>query len=204
MHKILLSILLAGLIWSACTKSDAPDGGFDTPVFLVGLEADSIGGLYTAGLDGVYLFTRVERGDDRVLVMSGTFADASCATGSCPGSVRFEFRNANMENFAKPDSLFGIDQFWEYKSPFSDTFALHTVAIQLVTPSGDVYRSDILPQPQDTSSRFLIVNSERWESNERGESTWKMDVSFSFSLFSTETFQEKKVLGSGVIGVAYR
>lgn len=204
MHKILFSILLAGLIWSACTKADAPDNGFDSPVFSVGLEADSVGGLYTAGLDGIYLFTRVEQGDDRVLVMSGAFADASCATGNCPGSVRFEFRNANMENNALPIEIFGIDQFWEYKSPLSDTFALHTVAIQLVTPGGEVFRSDIRPQPQDTSSRFLIEDSEPWENNERGELTWKMKVNFNCSLFSTETFLEKEVFGSGVIGVAYK
>lgn len=204
MHKILFPILLACVFWSACSKTDIPGDGSETPVFSVGMDGDSIGASYTAGLNGIYLFTRVEQGDDRVLVMSGTFADASCATGNCPGSVRFEFRNVNQENSALPIEIFGIDQFWEYKSPLSDTFALHTVAIQLITAYGEVFRSDIFPQDTSFISSFLIEDAEPWENNERGELTWKMKVNFNCALFSTETFQEKEVFGSGVIAVAYR
>lgn len=206
MHKTLFFILLAGIVWSACSKSDLPGDGSETPVFSVGLDGDTIGGAFTAGLNGIYLFTRVERGADNVLVMSGAFADASCPAGNCPGSVRFEFRNATQESNALPLEIFGIDQFWEYKSPLSDTFALHTVAIQLITPSGEVFRSDILPQSQDTSfvPRFLIEDSESWEMNERGELTWKMNVNFNCSLYSTASFLEKQMFGAGVIAVAYR
>ncbi|GEM_PF-1085984 len=206
--RLLISITLAATIWSACCKSEPPDGGFDTPVFSVGFEADSntTAGM-TAGVDGKYLFTRVEQGSDNVLVMSGAFADADCPIGNCPESVKFEFKNEWLENFVRPDSIFAVDQSWEYKSPLSDSFALHTVVIQWVTPNGSVLRSDQLPQPQDTSgslSHFIILDSEPWETNERGEKTWKMHVDFSCWLFDSIQNQEQKIMGSGVIAVGYR
>lgn len=208
MRNILIPITLVAMIWSACSKSDPPGGGFDSPVFSVGFEAppDSGFGL-TAGLNGTYLFTKVEGGtvSNRVLVMSGAFADASCPAGDCPGSVKFEFKNEWLENFVRPDSIFGYDQSWEYQSPLNDT--LYNVTIQWVTPEGSVLRSDILPQPQDTSgslSHFIILDSEPWEMNERGEKTWKMNVDFSCWLFDSIQSQERRIMGSGVIAVGYR
>jgi len=209
MRKILLFIPLAAIIWSACSKSDIPDQGSDTPVFMLGFE-DSLNGngyALTAGVGGNYLFTRVDRGSDNVLVMSGAFADAGCPSGDCPGSVKFQFRNTWFENFVLPEEIFGADQSWEYKSPLSDTLALHTVAIQWVTNEGTVLRSDILPQPQDTFgalSHFTILNSEGWETNERGETTWKMKVDFTCWVFDSILGQERRILGNGVIGVGYR
>ncbi|MFN0176269.1 MAG: hypothetical protein ACKVU0_16605 [Saprospiraceae bacterium] len=208
--RLLIPITFATIIWSACSKSEPPDGGFGSPVFSVGIEAPPDSGVgLTAGLDGTYLFTRVERGSDGTspLVMSGAFADASCPAGDCPGSVKFEFTNEWLENFVRPDSIFAIDQSWEYKSPLSDSFALHTVSIQWVKTDGSVLRSDLLVQPQDTFgslSYFTILASEPWEVNERGEKTWKMNVDFSCWLLDPIQGQERKVIGSGVIAVGYR
>ncbi len=194
------------MIWSACSKSDPPDGGFDSPVFFIGFEAPPSSGFdLTAGLDGTYLFTQVERSSNGVLVMSGAFSDADCPSGDCPESVKFEFNNEWQENFARPDSIFGIDQSWEYKSPLNDS--LYKVTIQWVTPDGSILRSDILPQPQDTSgslSQFIILDSEPWEMNERGEKTWKMNVEFSCWLWDSVQSQQQRIIGSGVIAVGYR
>ncbi|MFN0034230.1 MAG: hypothetical protein ACKVUS_04130 [Saprospiraceae bacterium] len=206
MRKILLPISLAALLWSACSKSEFPSGGFENPVFRTGFEADPPVS-WTAGEGGAYLFTRVEQGEGNVLVMSGAFADAGCPMGDCPGSMRFEFRNEWPESFVRPDSIFKAGKSWTYKSPFDDSLSLHTVALQWVMPDGAVFRSDILPQPQDssgTSPHFNILHSEPWEKNERDEATWKMDVSFSCWLFDTVHQKERKILGSGVIAVGYR
>lgn len=206
MRKIWLPILLSGLLWSACSKPEVPVGGFETPIFWLSFGVDSLVSSKTAGVDGTYLFTSVDRGADGVLVMSGAFTDADCPNGNCPGSIRFEFRNDQAENFVTPGELFRPDQEWAYKSPLSDSLALHTVAIQWVTPEGNVLRSDLIPQPSDTffMSKFRILNSEPWEKNERGESTWKMELFFTSWLFDTLQGQERRITGSGVIAVGYR
>jgi len=210
MKKLLIPMALAAMIWSACSKENVPDSGSDTPVFMVRFE-DSISGpgnVFTAGLGRTYLFTRVERGSDNVLVMSGAFADAGCPAGDCPGSLKFQFRNIGVENFVNPIEIFGSDQSWEYKSPLSDSLALHTVSIQWVTQQGAIFRSEIIPQPQDSSgsslSHFRILNSQLWEINERGEDTWKMEVDFSCLVFDSLQQEERKIIGSGVIAVGYR
>jgi len=205
--RLLIPITLAAMIWSACSKSELPDGGFDSPVFFVGFEADSnmIADM-TAGVDGKYLFTRVERGADNVLVMSGAFADASCPTGDCPGSVRFDFRNINTENTTEAASIFEEGTNWEYRpNNNQDTLQHFTVGIRWVTPNGSVLRSDLIPQPQTfDSSFFRILSSRDWELNERGETTWKMDIDFSCWLFDSIQSQQRKIMGSGVIAVGYR
>lgn len=206
MRKIWLPILLSGLLWSACSKLEVPDSGFETPVFGLSFDADSVITSKIAGEDGTYLFTRVDRDADGVLVLTGAFANSDCPNSDCPGSVRFEFRNDQTENFVTPNELFRPDQEWAYKSPLSDSLALHTVAIQWVTPEGNVLRSDLIPQPSDTFfvSEFRVLNSEPWGKNERGESTWKMELFFSCWLFDALQGQERRIMGSGTIAVGYR
>lgn len=208
MKKILLFIATAALFWSACSTSEPIDGGFDTPVFSISMEIDSnTNTALTAGKDGRYLFTRVERGADDVLVMSGALADASCPEGNCPGSIKFVFRNEWQEDFVRPDVIFAADKFWDYKSPLDDSLAQKKVAVQWILPNGSVLRSDLLPQPQDTFgslSHFLILDSEPWEINERGETTWKMTIDFTCWMLDSSQNQSQKISGSGVIAVGYR
>lgn len=209
MRKFLLPISLATLFWSACKKAELPDGSFNDPIFFTAFETDSTGISMTAGKNNTYHFTRVERDTNEVLAMSGAFADASCPTGDCPGSIRFEFRNTNQENFAQPDLIFAGGQSWEYKSPFDTLPSLHKVSIRWVQPNGTILRSDLLLQPQDSSggslSHFNILASEPWEQNEHGEMTWKMDVQFSCWLFdSIQQHPEVRIFGGGVIAVGYR
>jgi len=200
---LLTLMALATTIWPACSKDEPPEAGFDTPVFSVGFEADSSSNAsLTAGKDGIYLFTRVGPDPFNVLVMSGAFADAGCPTGDCPGSVKFEFRNEWLENFVRPELIFSSDRFWEYKASPTDS-SLNTVAIQWVKPNGNVLRSDRSIQ-LDTFSHFIILKSEPWETNERGEKTWKMNVDFSCWMFDSTQNQDQKIMGSGVIAVGYR
>ena len=206
MKKILLFIAPAAIIWFACCKDDVPDDGFSSPVFMVDFESDSImmNTSLTAGVGGVYLFTRGEQDPDDVLVMSGTFADANCPAGDCPGSVRFEFRNLTTGSITDPSVIFQDGVNWNYNPHFSDSLELNTVAIRWVMPDGKVFRSDISPQPQPPDTAFFrILGSERWELNERGEPTWKMGVDFSCTLFDSIQGQQRKIMGSGVIAVAY-
>lgn len=207
MQKIGVFIALASLLWAACTTSDVPDGGLDVPVFHINIDSvgssDSVG--LTAGLDGIYLFTKVTRGSDSVFVLSGTFADAKCPSGDCPGSVRFEFRNDHAENFIEPDFLFNSGQNWIYKTPFtSDPPWYNTVAVRWETSDGTVLRSDIFQPQQDSSVFFSVQNAGPWEPNERGEKTWKMEVNFSCWMIDSIQITQRKVFGNGVIAVAYR
>jgi hypothetical protein len=204
MRKILFFIAFAATIWSDCKTSDPPDGGFDSPVFMVGME-DSIRTDLTAGVNGTYLFTRVKQGSDKILVMSGAFANASCPAGDCPESVQFEFRNSELGNSAVADLIFQEGANWRYRPDLTnDSLQLHTVAIQWVKPNGSVLRSDLILQAQSDSGYFRILSSEPWALNERGETTWKMNIDFSCWMFDSIQSQPYKIIGSGVIAVGYR
>ncbi|MFN0213742.1 MAG: hypothetical protein ACKVT2_05750 [Saprospiraceae bacterium] len=208
MKKKLLFIATVALFWSACSTSEPIDAGFDTPVFSISMEIDSnTNTSLTAGKNSVYHFTRVDQGADSILVMSGAFADASCPEGNCPGSVKFVFRNEWQEDFVRPDVIFAADKFWDYKSPLDDSLSLEKLAVQWVLPDGTVLRSDQLSQPQDTFgslSHFVILDSEPWEINERGETTWKMTIDFTCWMLDSIKNEEQKIRGSGVIAVGYR
>lgn len=94
MKKISIWILLSVLLFPACKKGSLPPDSIGNPVFFVQFDTDSIiGQTVTAGLNDIYLFTRVEKGADQVITSYNTFADANCPDGDCPGSLRFEFRS---------------------------------------------------------------------------------------------------------------
>lgn len=205
MRNILFILTVSVVIWSACSRPDNPDPVDETPVFSLAITSDSTDTSWTAGVNGRYLFTRVNRGADNVLVMSGAFADASCPTGDCPGSFRFEFRNSTTENFAEPQALFFDGASWDYRSNFNDPPWLKTVAVQWVKPNGVLLRSDFSPQPIDSfNNYFNVLGGERWEANELGDSTWKMDVNFSCWLYDSIHTQETRVFGTGTIAVGYK
>lgn len=206
MHKILIFIVLAVLIWSACSKSDLPDPVLEDPVFMVNIDSTAEGpASVTAGKDGVYLFTQVQPGFNDILVLSGTFADSKCSTGNCPGSLGFEFWNEWSEDFVRPDTLFR-DGFWPYYWLINPDIQTQRVAVRWVRSDGTVFRSDIsLQPPAQDSIYFRVFKSGAWENNENGEKTWKMGIDFACHLFdSTQQSQAKFVTGKGVIAVAYR
>lgn len=207
MYRILAYIALAAIIWSSCKADEPGEDMIETPVFKVQIQPgifnpDADSAAYVAGVDGIYLFTGVKRENDQVLVMSGAFASVNCPTGDCPGSVRFEFRNENEGNMVEPDSLFFSDQLWVFKSPFQNPPYFHTVKIHWVTPDGRTLLSDVFPQ--DSSTFFRVLNPGPWESNEKGEKTWKMSIDFSCIMLDSLSSNEQPVRGSGVIAVAYK
>lgn len=206
MGKIFFSVLLASVIWSACSKSEIPDSGSGDPVFWLNLNVE--GGdsaLFTAGKDQIYLYTAFNRDTSEVQVMSGTFADVNCPSSTCPGSARFDLRSESVEpNISEPYFLFGPDFDWKYKSPSTNPPFFGTVAIRWVTPSGNVFKSDASFSNDSTFASFKILKSEPWEANERGETTWKMDVSFSCMVLDSMLNQDRFLTGNGVIGVSYR
>jgi len=205
MGKILFSILLASVIWSACSKSDILDGGSGDPVFWLRLNVEAgDSASFTAGLNNIYLYSEVNQDSDQVLVMSGTFADVTCPGSNCPGTARFDFRNTSIEpSLSEPNSLFGPDFNWVYKSPMISPPFFGTVAIRWVTPSGNIFTTDFSAQ-DSTNFKFKILDSEPWELNERGENTWKMNVNFSCLALDSMQNQERLLTGSGVIAVGYR
>jgi hypothetical protein len=205
MGKIFFSVLLASVIWSACSKSEIPDGGSGNPVFWLRLNAEGADtAFYTAGLNNIYLYSEVNRDTDEVVVMSGTFADVNCPNSTCPGSARFDFRNISTEpTVSEPNFLFGPDYNWIYKSPSTNAPFLGTVAIRWVTPSGNIYKSE-LSQDSTSGSTFEVLESEPWELNERGETTWKMLINFSCQALDSMQNQVRYLSGNGVIAVGYR
>ncbi len=111
MQKLLFPTLAICLILAACSKTQAPSG-FNDPVFMVTYQ-DTTSKTITAGLNGVYLFTKYTL-QNGVFQSTNTFADATCPTGDCPSSLSFEFREliqidsaffAGVYDYTLPDSL---------------------------------------------------------------------------------------------------
>lgn len=205
MRNILFFIAFAAMTWSACQKSEIPPGGTEDPVFSLSIGNTIDSNQLTAGVNGIYLFTKVDRGADEVLVMSGAFADADCPDGDCPGSVQFVFRSENTEpGVPEPQYVFGPNFPWAFKSPEVDTPFLRTVTIQWVRDDGVLLRSDFVPQPDSLTTYFKVLGSSDWELNEKGEKTRKMDVDFACWMWDSIQGFGTKVFGTGVIAVGYR
>ncbi|HAD14409.1 MAG TPA: hypothetical protein DCF33_18460 [Saprospirales bacterium] len=193
----LLSLFLTG---SACTAypPDPVDGSED-PVFVANFTTDSTYA-YQAGVNDLYLFTRVERPSE-ILVMSGSFAKVKCQDDDCPGNLKFEFWNDNFEDFvSSPDSLFR-PRLWRLQDFQSNE--LRKAAIQWTDSKGRVFRSDWHQGFQDSTS-VIITASEPWELNERGDKTWKLDIQFFCFMMDSLQTTEERINGSAVIAVAYR
>jgi hypothetical protein len=203
MKKIWFPLLMATLIWNACNPVEFPDGVLENPVFSVSLTPDTQY-QWVAGLNDHYLFTGVKKDVDSILQLSGTFASLFCPSGECGNSIRFEFLNNTVANVEEPALLFGPNTEWPYRFVQNDSL-LGTVAIQLVSKEGRLYRSDFISQ-QDSNfvGHFFVESSEPWEKNERGEQTWKMTINFNCLLQNLQTQEVRNVQGQGVIGVAYQ
>lgn len=128
MQKLLLSALAACFIITACSKTQAPSG-FNDPVFMVTYQDTTLTTI-TAGLNGVYLFTKYTL-QNGVFHSTNTFADATCPTGDCPGSLSFEFREliqidsaffAGVYDYTLPDSLAAISGGYQGSIAWGDIF----------------------------------------------------------------------------------
>ncbi len=105
-------LLSIALLWTACKKEEQPPPLSEDPVFMVEFDLDTITGqsqLLTAGLDGVYLFTRF-MADGQEITCAGSFAKSDCPDGDCPRSLTFEFRSELTDVF-EPDSVFHLGGF---------------------------------------------------------------------------------------------
>ncbi|TNE64833.1 MAG: hypothetical protein EP344_03405 [Bacteroidetes bacterium] len=98
-RKLLPVLPGLGLLFHACSP-DAPEPVTEDPVFSISYVLNGQTGQITAGLDGVYLFTRAEKDLDSVWQCSGSFADVGCLSANCPGSFRFTWRSTQpADNF---------------------------------------------------------------------------------------------------------
>ncbi|MBL7828339.1 MAG: hypothetical protein JNJ57_17035 [Saprospiraceae bacterium] len=111
MHKLLVSTLCTLLVLAACRKTEF-DSEVNNPVFFTGISlqnGDTLG--YTAGIDGIYHFTFIEKELDKWRSING-FSATDCPKSDCPNSLRFEFlmndtvdpSNWHSLPFAAPDS----------------------------------------------------------------------------------------------------
>lgn len=108
----LLPILLGLLGLGACRKSELPPDMTENPYFKGEflLELDS-NRLLEAGRNNRYLFTRAADSGSNLRIMWGAFAPATCPTGDCVGSLRFEFYSQRDPGLS-PEQLFRPDSGW--------------------------------------------------------------------------------------------
>lgn len=205
MNKLFFVIVAFALFWSACSKDPSTDGGSETPVFFLHLdEIDGDTAGLIAGKNGIYLFTDIKKDSMNVLEMSGRFADVACPDGSCGNSVKFRFKNNNLENFVTFDGLFNTNPVWDYAIRYTG-FNYRTVTVEWNKPDGTFLSTEVFEQPQDSSLYYFhVTDPVTYDANEKGQPTFKMYVDFSCILWNPNTFEGHIVRGNGVIGVAYQ
>lgn len=106
------------------------------------------------------------------------------------------------------DSTFGVVDF--FQSPdfnyivqpivMGNPLQLGQVAIQWVDAQGTVWRSDRAKQSQ--GAQFQVLSNEPYETNEKGQKTYKMTVRYRCLLYNP-TLQAREFGGTAVIAVAY-
>ena len=108
--KNIIGLMMLALIWVACKKAELPPPVTEDPVFSVTYFPDTIfEKTVTAGKDSIYLFTDYKDSGARTICL-GSFADAKCPDGDCPGSLTFEFMHDQAGPFS-PDTVFHLGSY---------------------------------------------------------------------------------------------
>ena len=125
---LFLPLVLSGLLGlGACRKSELPPGVTENPYFKgeFVVEPDS-SRLLEAGRNDIYLFTRAADSSSNLRVMWGAFAPATCPTGDCAGSLRFEFYSTREPRLS-PEQLFQSDSSWALRQQLVSDTTYNTV-----------------------------------------------------------------------------
>lgn len=115
-NKLLLLLLAIGMtiFWSSCKLDSESIGPINDPPYFLMHYTQTVDALpaktVTAGLDSVYLFTSYATGSDDVITCTGTFSRVYCLSDTCPGRLRFEFRNLQLGQVVLADSLFHLGE----------------------------------------------------------------------------------------------
>lgn len=136
MKYIWLFLLL--FFWANCSKGPDVDIPGE-PVFTASFDFNSTGHLIQAGVEDVYLFTSHQWDSQNLRVFKGTFTDADCPAGNCPGSLTFEFRNLQQGETVSPDSLFFPGERSFFLEPQTVTGPVYRMTFS--TPDTLVYHS---------------------------------------------------------------
>jgi hypothetical protein len=111
----LWAALLCLLGMAACRKTEIPPSGVEPSPFDVTFQFGGTPGRAFIGEEnGYYHYADFGQGSDAVLTFSGTFAPTGCPDGSCPSSLRFEFRNGALGGQLS-DSLLVEGGFLSYR-----------------------------------------------------------------------------------------
>ncbi|MBK7937281.1 MAG: hypothetical protein IPJ82_09405 [Lewinellaceae bacterium] len=172
MKKLFLGLLLLplALLWPACEKNSLPPTSFDDPVFFVNFKVDTFASqTLTAGVNDVYLFTRLETGPDDVITSYNYFSNTQCPEADCPGSLGFEFRShfgvdsvfsGGYYPYKKPDSVATPDYYdFEYEIRHFDQYSSWTLSVNntLLLESANIFKISVPAYNLD--ARSVLVSA---------------------------------------------
>jgi hypothetical protein len=202
MQKIGQFLLLL-LLFAACSKQKDLSVGSPTPVFQVDFTfADSTYQL-VAGLGEYYMFTDYYMDSLQVLNSVGIFKKTSCDSSNCAKSLRFEIRNATVGDSFSNSSIKSNDVYYFQSLGFGgqpDSLQLGAVTVVWESSSGETWRSDWGGQSSDAFFNILEVMT--YESNEKKQATYRLNVQFKGLLFNALGVSFP-INGVGYIGISY-
>jgi hypothetical protein len=211
MHYIRITLMgLVLLFVLSCKTDEFVTVGSNDPVFSAKFTFDGVSNVLTAGFES-YLFTDYHRSNDSVTLFTGTFAEPVCYTanaGNCTKQMDFVLRGFEKNIEAKAADFTLRDY------PFSNIYAAFDsisgtpianvdnsnfgkAAIRWTDANGVLWQSDLLPQ---SNSKFTISAKESYLTNDRGQNTLKMDITFKCLLYNSD-FVSKTLEGTAMIAI---
>lgn len=92
----MLAIACCTFALFSCKKAEDLNTVQENPVFTTTFLLDTQTITLTAGVNGIYLFTRAIRDAQKVYNLSGSFAPAACSDADCPGAFTLRLRTRTI------------------------------------------------------------------------------------------------------------
>lgn len=92
----------------SCKKAENLNNVQENPVFTTTFLLDTQTNTLTAGVNGIYLFTRATRDTQKVYNLSGSFAPAACPDTDCPGAFTLRLRTRTIVDSTFSGGIYGF------------------------------------------------------------------------------------------------
>jgi hypothetical protein len=198
MMQKLSFLLFFLLLFFGCAKDYSENVQSDMPVFMANFSVSDSSYQLIAGKDNYYMYTDYYMDTLQVLNAVGSFSKTTCIDSVCPKTLRFELRNTDLSGtFFNANSISNISTFYQEDALF-DSLQLGRASIIWTDWEGIQWKTNAGQQAFD--SYFNILSVSPYESNEKNQATYLLEVNFKGLLYNAlGAFMPIK--GTGIIAI---
>lgn len=198
MMQKLSFVLFFLLLFFGCAKDFSENVQSDMPVFMADFSVSDSSYQLIAGKDNYYMFTDYYMDALQVLTAVGSFSKTTCVDSVCPKTLRFEIRNTDLSaTFFNTNSV--ANNFTFYQDVASlDSLQLGRATITWTDWEGTEWKTN--SGQQGLNSYFNILSVLPYESNEKNQATYLLEVNFKGLLYNA-LGAFVPIQGAGVIAI---